>query len=247
MRYCYHLMRWTVFCSLFFFLNSCKFEKENNIPRTSHLFKYSNKKLYFFGDSYTAASGASSVDLGYSTLLAKMLNADEKNFGIGGSTLEKRIPINYQGTVNMVDRLNTVPQKDTTMSMAIIALGLNDIGQNGTDYTPQNYITDYHTVVNSFFAKGWKKSDLLLISPFYIGKAGYKTYAKISGNPAPTRSRHLEFITATKQVADFYEIKFLDIFQDQIKNDTTLFADGIHPNDTGYAFIANDIYRFLDK
>jgi lysophospholipase L1-like esterase len=222
--------------------------KNENVSETSKIFKYSNKAIVFFGDSYTAGSGASSHNLRYSTKIAEKLNAEELNFGVAGSTLEKRAPVDYQGAPNMVDRLSSVPEKDATMAIAIIAMGLNDVGQNGPDYNKEHYMADYRTVINHFLSKGWTKSELILISPYYIGKKGYDRYAAISGNPAPSRGRHIDFVRATKAVADFYGLSFIDMFHDQIANDTTLLAeDGIHPSDAGHAFIATDIYNFLNR
>lgn len=216
----------------------------NNFTSTSIVPK--NGNIYFFGDSYTAGTGASTTAKRYSTLVATALGATEINFGIAGSTLQKRVPIDYEGAVNMVDRISQIPTKTVDDKLLIFAFGLNDMGQNGANYTVANYITDYTTVLNNAIGKGWKGNQILLIPPFYIGSAGYATYATISGNAAPTQSHHYSFVEATRTVSVLFNSLFFDIYEDQLNNNTTLITgDTIHPNDAGYAYIAYDILQHL--
>lgn len=204
------------------------------------------KSVYFMGDSYWAGSGASVTGKRATTLIAGGLGAVEQNFGVAGSTMEKRAPIDYQGATNMVDRVSQIPTKTNTMALLVFEFGLNDMGQNGANYTPANYITDYSTVLNNALSKGWLPSQILLISPAYIGSAGYAAYATITGNAAPTRAHHLQFVTATQTISNTFKTLYLDLFHDQMANDTTLIgADHIHPTDAGHAYIANDVIKFL--
>lgn len=195
--------------------------------------------IIFFGDSYIAGSGASPSSNRWSTLFSKQFGATENNQGIAGATLMKRAPIDYMGAQNMVDRRTDIPAKTATLKMLVFAFGLNDMGQTAAAYTTANYKADYATVLNhAIGVKGWQPSQILLVSPYYIGQDGYDRYATITGNAAPTRQRHLQFIQATKEVAEQFGTMYWSPFFDQIKNDTTLLdPDGIHPNNAGYEYI----------
>jgi len=215
-----------------------------NIGMISRYLK--GKNVYFFGDSYT--SGATVLKkYRWTTIFSKALGANEVNFGVQGTTMEKRVPINYINSPNMVDNIVNIPVKTTADGLLVIAFGLNDLGQTAAAYNTTNYITDYSTVLDSAIARGWSDSSILLVSPYWIGQLGYNAYATLTGNPAPTLSRHLSFIEATKTVASTYNTLFINIFNDQLNNDTTLInsTDHIHATEAGNAFIAFDILKYL--
>lgn len=195
--------------------------------------------IIFYGDSYTAGSGASSISKRWTSLFAKQFGATEDNRGIAGATLSKRSPVDYMGAQNMVDRRTDIPTKTSSRKMLVFAFGLNDMGQTAAAYTTSNYKSDYATVLNyAISTRGWEPSQILIIAPYYIGSAGYSRYATITGNEAPTRQRHLQFIQATKEVAEQFGTMYWSPFFDQIRNDTTLIdTDGIHPTDAGHEYI----------
>ncbi len=204
------------------------------------------KTITFFGDSYTAGLGASSSAVRWTTLLSKYLGATEDNRGVTGTTVEKRSPIDWAGTPNMVDNIPTIPTKTASLSLLVFAFGLNDMGYVGANYTTANYITDYTTVLNAAIADGWDPSQILIIGAYYIGSAGYAAYASLSGQAAPTLQRHLDFIAAAQTVANTFGCLYLDIYHQQLLNNTTLISvDGIHPTDAGYFYIANEVYSYL--
>lgn len=207
---------------------------------------FRGKDIEFFGDSYTFGTGATATYNRWTSIVARILGATEINHGVPGTTLMKRTPFNYMASPNMVDNVNNIPTKTVSKAMLVIAYGLNDMGQTAPNYNTANFKTDYQTVLNNAFSKGWLSSQILLIPAYYIGLAGYSTYATITGNEAPTEYRHLSFIQATKEVAILNDTMYFDIYQDQKKNNTTLLeVDGIHPNDAGYAYIANDVLQYL--
>lgn len=205
------------------------------------------KKIAFFGDSYTEGAGATTTAQRWTTVLSSFLGSTEENFGVGGTTIENRVPVNYQGHPNMVQRISDIPTYTSDYALLVFAFGLNDLGQTAAAYNPTNYKTDYDTVLYAALNKGWPKSRVLLIPPYYIGAAGYALYGAITGNASPTRQRHLDFVEATKVTANKFNMQYFDIFQDQLANDTTLLTDGIHTNDAGHLYIARDIMQHLGQ
>ncbi|MES2574762.1 MAG: GDSL-type esterase/lipase family protein [Bacteroidota bacterium] len=206
------------------------------------------KDIEWFGDSYTQGSGATVAANRFTSIVSKALGSTEVNHGVAGTTIQKRVPINYMAGPNMVDNIVSIPIKTVNKAMIVFAFGLNDMGQTAPAYTEGNYKTDYQFVIDNAVSKGWLPSQILIIPAYYIGSAGYAAYASITANAAPTQARHLSFIQAAKEVAVFNGTMYFDIYQDQLKNNTTLLAvDNIHPNDAGYTYIANDILQYLGQ
>lgn len=209
---------------------------------------YKEKEIHWFGDSYTSGSGASPTSNRFTTLVSSALGAIEVNHGVAGTTMQKRVPINYMASPNMVDNVANIPNKTASVAMLVFAYGLNDMGQTAPDYNVANYKTDYQFVLNNAFSKGWIPSQILIIPAYYIGTAGYAAYATITGNAAPTQARHLSFIQAAKEIAETNGTMYFDIYQDQVKNDITLIdPDNIHPTNAGYEYIANDVLQYLGQ
>lgn len=218
------------------------------VPSLQNPIYYKGKDIEWFGDSYTIGSGASPISNRFTTIVSNALGATEINHGVAGTTMEKRVPIDYMASPNMVDNVVNIPTKTASKAMIVFAFGLNDMGQTATDYNVTNYKTDYQFVINNAISKGWLPSQILIIPAYYIGSAGYATYATITGNPAPTQARHLEFIQAAKEIALTNGTMYFDIYQDQLKNDTSLISgDNIHPTNAGHAYIANDILQYLGQ
>lgn len=195
--------------------------------------------IVFFGNSIWYGQNASDTEHRATTLIARGAGAHEINLGTPGSTLEKRIPIDPFGGANFIDRLGTIPNKTPGMKLLIIEGGLNDVAADSTTYNSTNFVIDYDSILHYVTNHGWQPGNVLLIGAPFSGLANY------TGNN--TIARHLAFIEATKQTALKWGTMFLDIRADQLKNDTTLVnsTDHVHPTDSGYAFIANDILQFL--
>lgn len=203
--------------------------------------------IYFFGDSYTAGSGASQTQFRWTSLFAFRMGGVEVNHGVAGGTLMKRVPIDYQGAPNMIDLLPLVPVKTFNRKMLVFAYGLNDMGQTAPAYTTASYKTDYDSVMHYCINQGWQPNEILIVPPYWIGFLGYQFYATLTGNAAPTVQRHTDFVFATQQVASKWGTMYFDIFNDQLRNDTTLISasDHIHPTDAGYEYIEWDVSKYF--
>lgn len=209
---------------------------------------YRGKDIEWFGDSYTQGTGATTTDKRFTSIVSRALGANEINHGVAGTTMEKRVPIDYMASPNMVDNVVNIPTKTDGKAMLVFAFGLNDMGQTASAYNTANYKTDYQFVLDNSFSKGWLPSQILIIPAYYIGSAGYAAYATITGNTAPTEARHLSFIQAAKEVSLANNTMYFDIYADQVKNSITLLdSDNIHPNDAGHAYISNDILQYLGQ
>ncbi len=212
---------------------------------------FAGKKIVFFGDSFTFGVGASTTANRWTSLLCAYLGSTEINNGVSSTVLEKRTPLNPFGVgPNMVDNVSTIPTKDNTYALLVIAYGLNDAGWNGGTHTTANYITDYNTVLAAAFAKGWHRSQILIIPPYFIRNTGRIAYAAANGGNKPTIQHFVNFVNAAESVAYSNGTLYNNIYYHQVLNDTTTTvfnADGLHPNNAGHAFIAYDVANYLQS
>lgn len=218
----------------------------NQVPFYGHVFLPTDT-VYVYTDSYGSATGATATEKGWVQQLTRQLGCVVMNFTVSGSPIQKRSPVDYNGTANMIDRLGTIPPASQRAKFMIIAMGLNDVGQTAAAYNTANYATDYDSVLNYIITtKGWNPRDILLIPPYYIGQAGYNAYNVITGNAAQTAAVHRNYVYTTRQRAVRWGTLYLDLFDAQYRNDTTLFnADAIHANNAGYDNIYKIIWSYL--
>lgn len=196
--------------------------------------------LVFFGDSYGNAAGATTTSQGIAQLLAQRLGAFLNNQSASGSTIEKRTPLNPFTGVNFIDRLPNIPHASSHVKYIIIWGGLNDYGVNSANYNTTNLKTDLDSVINYLIGtKGFTPEQILICSAPWNGSIGQASYAVLSGNAAPTTARLLSFIAVAKTEAAFYGTGYFSPYWYELHDTTQMSADGIHPNDAGYAFLAN--------
>lgn len=210
-------------------------------------FQTSGNTVYFFGHSYTFGTNASSPALRWSSLVAAGMGATEQNFGVAGKTLMLQNPKDYQGPNSMTQTLTDIPVKTFAMKALFFDFGLNDMGQTATDYSVANFKAAYDTVLNyAINTRGWFPSQIVIMGEEWIGTAGLNYYGTVTGNAAPTQTRAQQFVQAIKDEARKWGCKYVDNYYSILQNDTTLISGtgSVHPNDSGYAYIAR---RALQK
>lgn len=210
-----------------------------------------NGNLYFIGNSITVGYPLADANDRFSTLLTAQLGGTEINHGISSSTLEKRSPVDpILPGVNLLDRLSNIPTKTAGNHLLVFMFGMNDWGYNGENYTPTNFIADYTTAINNAITKGWPTSRILILSPTFPLDQAFDFYDDINGsNGPPDRDRMLSFVAACETVATTFGTKYLDLYraiEDVNPNILINPSDGVHPNELGHQFIADEIYNYLN-
>ena len=194
--------------------------------------------MTFFGDSWTVGYQLIDAVLKWTTRVANYLGYGENNAGLSSSTLMKRTPIDPFGATNMIDRINLIPFHSTGDKI-VFAYGFNDMRYNGSNYDTANFRADYKRVLDSTVSAyhGFAGSDIILVAPGYMANSAY---ISISGNPAPTVARHLQFIEIVRQLAVQYGAKFFDsrAFMLAHGDSALLQPDMIHPNVQGHEVLA---------
>ena len=210
-----------------------------SIPVEESYFK--NKKLVFLGDSITAGTGASSNANRFTSQLSTLLQAEEFNMGIGGTTFGDRLDS---------DTYTDLKDIPTDADYIIISLGTNDYGSN----VPLGVLGDTNTstiyglveAYCSYLTQNYSNSKIIFLTP--INRGGISS---TTNNHAGYSLR--DVCTAITSVTSKYKITTMDMnvlsgiyYEDDDNNNTTVYLpDGIHPNDNGHLLMANALKDYL--
>ena len=186
-------------------------------------------KIACIGDSITAGFAATNSTFYYPTQLQKLLGSDYevKNFGVSGHTLLG------SGDQPYVHHANYQASQTYNPDYVIIMLGTNDAKpQNWTH--KDEFEADMKAMIETYQALSSKPTVIIATSPT-VGTTNIGiSEAVVTGEVVPIQ----------KQVAADMGCPVIDI-NALTKHMPHNYADGIHPNDTGYAAMAEMFYAGL--
>ncbi len=197
------------------------------------------KKVIFFGDSITQAGVAPN---GYITLLQQMLvkSGRDKAFdligaGIGGNKV-------YDLYLRLEeDVLSKKPD------LVFIYVGINDVWHkktSGTGTDPDKFEKFYNRIIEKIQAAGAK---VVICTPTVVGeKKGYvneldgdlNKYSEIVRKIA--KNKNVELIDLHKNIIDY-----ISSHNPEDKNSGILTTDGVHMNDEGNRFLAEQFWGYI--
>lgn len=197
------------------------------------------KKVIFFGDSITQAGVAPN---GYITLLQQRLAKEgrDKAFelvgaGIGGNKV-------YDLYLRLEeDVLSKKPD------LVFIYVGINDVWHKrsfGTGTDPDKFERFYNTIIDKIQAAGAK---VVICTPTVVGeKKGYvneldgdlNKYSEIVRQIA--KNKKVELIDLHKNIIDY-----INSHNPENKNSGILTTDGVHMNDEGNRFLAEQFWGYI--
>lgn len=195
------------------------------------------KKIIFFGDSITQAGVAPN---GYITLLQQMLvkNGKDKAFdligaGIGGNKI-------YDLYLRLED--DVLSKKP---DLVFIYVGINDVWHKrsyGTGTDPDKFEKFYNKIIDKIQSTGAK---VVICTPTVVGeKKGYvneldgdlNKYSEIVRQIA--KNKKVELIDLHKTIVDY-----INAHNPENKNSGILTTDGVHMNDEGNRFLAEQFWE----
>ena len=205
-------------------------------------------KLGFLGDSITEGCGASSPNKNYVTLVGKFLNAEVKNYGVGGTKIGRLNDLEYPHIWNMDFNVRTC-FIDNDLDYLFVFGGTNDFGNGGIPLGKTNDNTVYtfsgaiNTLIDSLSEK-IGKDRLIFILPINRFNENNKTWLE--------HKTLADFIQKMKDVLEYRGVKYIDWFNKLFKTPisdrpTEYFTDGLHPNDKGYKIIAEELAKYIQK
>lgn len=199
--------------------------------------EWSGRTVVFMGNSITNGVGASPSTNRWTTLLTTAKGGTEVNLGVNGMTLQQG-----QNQTTWLYASN-IPTKTSAHLYLFIAIGINDVQANNGTMTPAAFKTRYLQVLDSAVSvKGWNYGNIVLVTPFYVNATGYALASTVfTGISTPTGARHIQYVDAVKEVAAARYTKLFDGFAVTSAefNKDGMLADGLHPNNAGYRFIAD--------
>jgi lysophospholipase L1-like esterase len=198
--------------------------------------------IYFFGDSITFGMGSSEGN-DFASKTSDYFDVNKINVAVSAQRLTNyNYPNNFRDSVSKV-----VPIKGNMKGILIIAFGTNDARlQNPFSDNPTNnpdiYYSQFQECLNVIASKGWLKSEIILISPFYDTDKDLSTYNT-------NRQIYESYVNKLKQLASDNKITFFDAYRYMQRSggDKLISSDNIHPNDSGYDVLSEGLIAILDK
>jgi len=208
-------------------------------------------KINFLGDSITEGAGADCVEERYSTLVCKELNAEEYNFGIGGTRIARqKDKKEFYDEEEFIKRAEKMP-KDADFTF--VFGGTNDFGHGDAEFGDfcdagrDTFCGAFKELVE-YLSLNFPKQKICFILPLprhdqdslYGDGSKKRPIAPLS-----------TYINAEKDFLESVGIDYLDfskIFHTPIsaKRDG-LYFDGLHPNSTGHRLLADQLVKYLRK
>jgi acyl-CoA thioesterase I len=193
------------------------------------------------GDSITAGYMASSSSASYPSVLQTLLGSSVqvRNFGHSAATLLSTGDLPYQNQSEYTAATTFVSGAGANAVVdVIIMLGTNDSKSynwmNGTATRAPQFVTDLTAMVDHFASLSTHPLVYLALPP----RAFTNAYG-ISGTII-----HDQIIPLINQVAAAKSLPVIDV-DTPTASHAELFPDGVHPNDTGYALVAQVMHDGL--
>ena len=200
-----------------------------------------DKTVNFLGDSITFGYNATKTENIYHSILRQELMLKEaRNYGVGGTRIARQKSGDYLEDFSMrAERMN---QAD----MVIIFGGTNDFGHGNakmgqfTDSTNYSFFGALHALIG-YLLKHYKKEQIIFVTPITRKDANVLNESN--------NLKLSDYVNAIKCVTQYYKISTLDLYDASLRRDNfiqeLLSEDGLHPNDKGHRFIADNIRNFL--
>lgn len=188
-------------------------------------------KIACIGDSITEGSGLSSTSESYPSQLQGLLRTSYSvgNFGKAGSALLKTSKGDYWTETVYKNALAWNPD------VVIIKLGTNDSKAGNWVYKSRFY-NDYVDFINSFKSLP-SKPKIYICYPLPAYDNRYDIQEEVIKK---------EIIPIIKQVAKETNTTFIDLYT-PFYGKKELLPDGVHPNAAGAKYLAQEVYKAIDK
>lgn len=212
-------------------------------------------KILFIGDSITEGAGASKPELMYTNRVAKNLNAEVLNYGIGGTRYARQNDLWANNVIFNFDfnmRLEITP-KD--VDFVVCFGGVNDFGHGSAPIGKKNdkSLYTFYGATKAFFKNvvkkyGNKKILVVLPLPCFAQNSGKGEFGVAKADGSPNLSTYKNII---REIAEHNKLTVVDyessFYEPLTRENSELFYDGLHPNDQGHELLANLISDDIRK
>ena len=208
-------------------------------------------KICFLGDSITQGTGASSINKRFSALTANMLNAEELNFGVGGTRIAKQTVTHCTPYFDeqFIVRAKKMPDN---VDLVIVFGGTNDWGHgdapigNKEDNTRDTFYGAARELVDYLVHK-YPLNKLLFILPLPRWNEN-DPYGEmhVKKNPSlPLEGYRQIIISILKEYGVRYVSFDKELPAPDSSNGGKYHIDNVHPNDNGHRILAEALTKYI--
>lgn len=199
------------------------------------------------GDSITFGLHATDPTTGsWPALLSKNVGVNVFNEGASSATWQNG---SDDDTISFVNRAKSI---DWTQANDIILFGgTNDFAQDlpigkVDDDFDETLLGAMNNTLKAIYASN-AKANIMLITPMWRSRINAGS-VDVETTPNGIGLYLRDYVDAVKLIGDKYHIPVLDLYHEfnvNSLNFSTWLADGLHPNDAGYARLAEKIAKFI--
>ena len=202
-------------------------------------------KILFLGDSITEGVGASEPSKKYVEVAKQMLGCDARNYGISGTRIARQ-KIYGSTTAFDWDFQQRAMIMDKDADLVFVFGGTNDFGHGNSEFGECNS-TDpytYHGGINNlcdYLISTYTKERLCFLLPLR--------------RCDETNERGLnlvEYVDILRTELAKRGINYIDLYKNGLAQPASrtpdeYFADGLHPNDKGHAYLAGKVAEYVKE
>ena len=211
-------------------------------------------KILFLGDSITQGVGASCEANNYVNLVGKMLHCQTRNYGVSGTRIGRQTHVNVSSLWNYDFRLRTQIMEEDA-DVVFVFGGTNDYGHgrlvlgSPRKRVQGTFCNELRLLIEDLCEKYGKEKLCFALPTRRFDEDGVCCKGENGDEKGESLS---EYVSAMRQIFGEYEISYIDLYENGIPKPITntgdaYTVDGVHPNDNGYALIAEKICEHLKK
>ena len=205
-----------------------------------------DKKIAFLGDSITEGHGASSREHNFVSLIAANEGAVTLNYGVGGTRIARQKNLTIEKPRHDLDFCMRADEIDKSAEVVVVFGGTNDFGHGDAAFgeLDDDTVFTFCGACNVLFEKlNWRIPNAVKVAITPLGRDS-------ESNPKPGKRPLSEYAATMKKIAQKHGFHVLDVYS-LCKTDPDFIGarnnlgDGLHPNDTGYEYLAKGIAKYL--
>ena len=200
-------------------------------------------KVLFLGDSITAGVGASLPHNKYVEIVKARLNCVARNYGISGSRIARQ-RLGDNVAANDWDFQQRAVVMDKIADYVFVFGGTNDFGHGNAEIGKKGD-TDPYT-----FYGGMENLTNYLLSTYGKEKVCFLLPLRRAVEERADGRTLLDYVEVIKEVLIEKGIDYLDFYDNGLPKPISTqpdeyFADGLHPNDAGHDWVAEQVANYL--
>lgn len=209
-------------------------------------------RILFLGDSITEGVGASSPETNYVSLVGKKTGHEVINYGVSGTRIarQKRVSASTKWDYDFRLRLTVMPDE---ADLVFIFGGTNDFGHGNLhlgkvgERDENTFCGGLYLLLDALIEK-YGKEKLCFLLPLH--RFNEDPQACKGENADELGAPLSEYIECMRKILSEYGIEYIDLYKNGfakplVDTGDEYTADGLHPNDNGYEFLANIVCDHL--